>query len=55
MFVGLGQAEKGIFFYCKNAGGTAHSPAAGFKSVSIGPGWILLTVMPRLPTSLDNP
>src|ERR1700731_3192055 len=35
--------------------GTAQSPAAGFKSVSIGPGWILLTVMPRLPTSLDNP
>ena len=29
--------------------------AAGFKSVSIGPGWILLTVMPRVPTSLDNP
>jgi len=23
--------------------------------VSIGPGWMLLTVMPRLPTSLDNP
>ena len=35
-----------------------HSPFASgeeFKSVSIGPGWILLTVMPRLPTSLDNP
>src|SRR5438309_4204703 len=35
--------------------GTAHSPAAGFKSVSIGPACTLLTVMPRLPTSLDNP
>src|SRR5438445_2949115 len=35
--------------------GTAHSAAAGFNSVSIGPGWMLLTVMPRLPTSLDNP
>src|SRR5580692_9030856 len=34
--------------------GTAQSPAAGFKSVSIGPGWTLLTVMPRLPTSLDK-
>src|SRR5258705_8452795 len=35
--------------------GTAQSPAAGFNSVSIGPGWTLLTVMPRLPTSLDKP
>src|SRR6202051_2472020 len=35
--------------------GTDQSPAAGFKSVSIGPGCTLLTVMPRLPTSLDNP
>src|SRR5260370_38906920 len=34
--------------------GTAHSPEAGFESVSIGPGCTLLTVMPRLPTSLDN-
>src|SRR6266481_3027310 len=34
--------------------GVAQSPAAGFKSVSIGPGWTLLTVMPRLPTSLDS-
>src|SRR5258708_30055561 len=34
--------------------GTDQSPAPGFKSVSIGPGWTLLTVMPRLPTSLDN-
>src|SRR6267142_5496986 len=33
----------------------AQSPAAGFKSVSMGPGCTLLTVMPRLPTSLDNP
>src|SRR6266481_9531957 len=35
--------------------GTAHSPAAGFKSVSIGPGATLFTVIPRLPTSLANP
>src|ERR1700726_1267644 len=35
--------------------GTAQSPVAGFVSVSIGPGWILLTVMPRLPPPLDNP
>src|SRR5271155_4735133 len=35
--------------------GTAQSPAAGFKSVSIGPGWTLLTVMPRAPTSLESP
>src|ERR1700723_80696 len=35
--------------------GTAQSPAAGFKSVSIGPGWTLFTVMPLPPTSLDNP
>src|ERR1700745_1546774 len=34
--------------------GTAQPPEAGFNSVSIGPGWMLLTVMPRLPTSLDN-
>src|SRR5258707_15645684 len=34
--------------------GAAQSPEAGFKSLSIGPGWTLLTVMPRLPTSLDN-
>src|SRR6267154_450188 len=34
--------------------GTAQSPEAGFKSVSIGPGWTLLTVMPRLPSSLDK-
>src|SRR5258706_2672675 len=34
--------------------GTDHSPVPGFKSVSIGPGWTLLTVMPRLPTSLDS-
>src|SRR5580658_10430751 len=34
--------------------GTAQSPAAGFKSVSIGPGWTLFTVMPQIPTSLDN-
>jgi len=33
-----------------------HGPIAdaGFKSVSIGPGWMLLNLMPRLPTSLDN-
>src|SRR5216684_2415486 len=33
-----------------------HRPiaAAGFKSVSIGPGWTLFTVIPRLPTSLDR-
>src|SRR5580658_94074 len=35
--------------------GVAQSPAAGFKSVSIGPGWTLLTVMPRPPTSRDSP
>src|SRR5580658_439228 len=35
--------------------GTAQSPAAGFKSVSIGPGCTLFTVIPRPPTSLDNP
>src|SRR5260370_1749792 len=35
--------------------GTAQSPVAGFKSVSIGPGWTLLTVMPRPPTSLAKP
>src|ERR1700682_3644686 len=35
--------------------GTAHSPVAGFVSVSIGPGCTLLTVMPRLATSLDKP
>src|ERR1700749_318631 len=34
--------------------GTAQSPAARFKSVSIGPGCTLLTVMPRLPSSLDS-
>src|SRR6266478_9905668 len=31
--------------------GSAQSPAAGFNSVSIGPGCTLLTVMPRLPIS----
>jgi LysR family transcriptional regulator, hca operon transcriptional activator len=40
---------------CVGLLGTAQLPAAGFNSVSIGPGWILLTVIPRLPTSLDNP
>ena len=30
---------------------TELNPAAGFSSVSIGPGWTLLTVMPRLPIS----
>src|SRR6202044_2757212 len=35
--------------------GVAQSPAAGFRSVSIGPGCTLFTVIPRLPTSLDNP
>src|SRR6266404_1407724 len=34
--------------------GTAHSLAAGFKSVSIGPGCTLLTVMLRLATSLES-
>src|SRR5438876_2055852 len=34
--------------------GTAHSLAAGFNSVSIGPGCTLLTVMFRLPSSLDS-
>src|SRR3984893_1064078 len=34
--------------------GTAQSPAAGFNSVSIGPGCTLLTVMPRLPISLAS-
>ena len=32
--------------------GVAQSPDAGFSSVSMGPGWTLLTVMPRLPVSL---
>src|SRR5256712_959091 len=34
--------------------GTAHSVVAGFNSVSIGPGCTLLTVMPRLATSLES-
>src|SRR5256886_17682143 len=34
--------------------GTAHSVVAGFNSVSIGPGCTLLTVMPRLATSLER-
>src|SRR5438552_13564850 len=34
--------------------GTAHSLAAGFNSVSIGPGCTLLTVIPRLPSSRDS-
>src|SRR5207244_12762905 len=34
--------------------GTAHSLVAGFNSVSIGPGCTLLTVIPRLPSSLDS-
>src|SRR5213593_4822312 len=34
--------------------GTAHSLAAGFNSVSMGPGCTLLTVMPRLPSSRDS-
>src|SRR6266513_896919 len=34
--------------------GTAHLLVAGFNSVSIGPGCTLLTVMPRLPSSLDS-
>src|SRR6185295_10225874 len=33
----------------------AHSPEAGFRSVSIGPGWTLLTVMPRAPSSRASP
>jgi hypothetical protein len=41
-----------VAFEC-GGGGTAHSPAAGFSSVSIGPGCTLLTVMPRPATSLD--
>ena len=34
-----------------------HRPLArrGIQIRVDGPGWILLTVMPRLPTSLDNP
>ena len=35
--------------------GVAQSPAAGFRSVSIGPGCTLFTVIPRGPTSRDNP
>src|ERR1700755_1155705 len=34
---------------------TAHSPAAGFRSVSIGPGWTLLPVTPRAPSSRASP
>src|SRR5439155_19726924 len=34
--------------------GTAHSVVAGFNSVSIGPGCTLLTVIPRLPSSLES-
>src|ERR1700745_965030 len=34
---------------------TAHSPEAGFRSVSIGPGWTLLTVTPRAPSSRASP
>src|SRR5271165_2230420 len=34
--------------------GAAQSPVAGCKSASIGPGWILLTVMRRGPTSVDG-
>src|SRR5437868_13253079 len=34
--------------------GTAHSLAAGFNSVSIGPGCTLLTVMFRFATSLES-
>ena len=34
---------------------TAKGPEAGFKSVSTGPGWTLLTVMPRGPRSRASP
>ena len=33
----------------------ANGPSAGFKSVSTGPGWMVLTVMPRGPRSRERP